>query len=220
MAFTGISFAVLVAALLGYFSFKLRKNRLMIRKLQEAGLVRCSKRFPFLLAHNKCQDMPSKHSFIWGHLQHMGEAQNHFPPASNHDYGAALLARPFTNGLFYIDTWPFSVPLLVITTPTAANALQKYSPALPKPEDVNGPLNILCAGPSMMTMPEDQWRQWRLLFNSSFSITYLTQLAPTVASEISIFCGKLREVVEEGKDIRLEPLASRLTIDVVGCIIL
>lgn len=46
--------------------------------------------------------------------------------------------------------------------------------------------------------------------------SYLTQLAPTVASEVSIFCAKLREVARDGRVIRLEPLASRLTIDVVG----
>ena len=150
----------------------------------------------------------------------MGEAQKPFPPKANHDYGVAAIAKSFNNGLFYMDTWPFSNPLLVVSTPVAANALQKYSSSLVKPGDVSGPLNTLCAGPSMMTMPEDQWRFWRLLFNPSFSITYLTQLAPTVASEVAIFCDKLRDVVKEEKKIKLEPLASRLTIDVVGRIAL
>lgn len=146
----------------------------------------------------------------------MAQAQKAFPATASNDYGVAALAKLFTNGIFIIDTWPFSLPLLVVSTPIAANALQKHSASLLKPGDVNGPLNTLCAGPSMMTMPEDKWRQWRLLFNPSFSITYLTQLAPTVASEVSIFCEKLREVAREGKIIKLEPLASRLTIDVVG----
>lgn len=153
---------------------------------------------------------------MWGHLPQMAEAQKALPAGSNHDYGVAALAKPFTNGVFIIDTWPFSLPLLVISTPTAANALQKYSPSLLKPGDVTGPLDTLSAGSSMMTMPEDQWKHWRLLFNPSFSITYLTQLAPTIANEVSIFCKKLREVAIEGKAIQLEPLASRLTIDVVG----
>ncbi|KAJ4360314.1 uncharacterized protein N0V89_000875 [Didymosphaeria variabile] len=199
MASAPLSVLVLLAALVGYFFFKLRKNRLMIRRLQQAGL-----------------DMPSDHSFIWGHLPQMAHAQKAFPATASHDYGVAALAKPFTNGVFIIDTWPFSLPLLVISTPTAANALQKYSSSLVKPEDVNGPLNTLCAGSSMMTMPEDQWKQWRVLFNPSFSITYLTQLAPTVAGEVSIFCEKLREVAKGGKPTLLEPLASRLTIDVVG----
>ncbi|KAL5378516.1 hypothetical protein DPSP01_009097 [Paraphaeosphaeria sporulosa] len=199
MASTAYSILVLLATLVGYFFFKLRKNRMKIRRLQQAGI-----------------DMPAEHSFVWGHLLQMAEAQKSFPVTASNDYGIATLAKPFTNGIFLIDTWPFSLPLLVISTPTAANALQKYSTSLLKPADVNGPLNTLCAGPSMMTMPEDQWKQWRLLFNPSFSITYLTQLAPTVASEVSIFCEKLRRVAREGKVFRLEPLASRLTIDVVG----
>ncbi|KAF1980383.1 cytochrome P450 [Bimuria novae-zelandiae CBS 107.79] len=160
--------------------------------------------------------MPVNHSFLWGHLQNLGEIQRSFPATAGIGYTVTELAKPFTNGLFYIDTWPFSDPMLVVNTPTAANALQKYSSALLKPDDVNGPLNTLCAGSSMMTMPEDQWKQWRLLFNPSFSITYLTELAPTVANEVSIFCEKLRDIVKKGKRIELEPLASRLTIDVVG----
>jgi cytochrome P450 len=168
------------------------------------------------MAINRCQDMPSDHSFIWGHLPQMAQAQKPFPATATNDYGVAALAKPFTNGLCIIDTWPFSLPLLVISTPTAANALQKYSSSLSKPDDVNSPLNTLCTGSSMMTMPEDQWKQWRVLFNPSFSITYLTQLAPTIASEISILCEKLREIARAGKVIQLEPLASRLTIDVVG----
>jgi cytochrome P450 len=166
------------------------------------------------------QDMPSGHSFLWGHLIHMGDAQKPFPPTASTDYGVVALAKPFTNGLFYIDTWPFSLPLLVVSTPTAANALQKYSPALLKPEDCNTPLDTLCAGSSMMTMPEDSWRQWRALFNPSFSITYLLQLAPLVASEVSTFCEKLREVAREEKTTELETLVSRFTIDVVGQILL
>ncbi|KAL5414553.1 hypothetical protein PMIN04_008957 [Paraphaeosphaeria minitans] len=199
MASTAFSILALVVALVGYFLLELRKNRMKIRRLQQAGI-----------------DMPAEHSFVWGHLPQIGEAQKAFPATANKDYGVAALTKPFTNGIVLIDTWPFSLPLLIISTPTAANALQKSSPSLLKPDDVNGPLNTLCAGPSMMTMPEDQWKQWRLLFNPSFSITYLTQLAPTVASEVSIFCEKLREVARADKVIQLEPLASRLTIDVVG----
>lgn len=171
----------------------------MIRRLQEAGL-----------------DMPTDHSFLWGHLKQMGEAQKPFPPKAEHGYGVADLAKSYTNGLFYMDTWPFSDPLLIVTTPVAANALQKYNHSLTKPGDVTGPLDTLCAGSSMMTMPEDQWKQWRSLFNPSFSSTYLTQLAPTVAAEVSIFCQKLRQVATKGEEIKLDPLASRLTIDVVG----
>lgn len=161
--------------------------------------------------------MPSGHSFLWGHLQHMGEAQKPYPRTATHDYGVVALGKPFTNGLFYIDTWPFSKPLLVVKSPIPAQALQKYSPGLMKPDDVNVPLDTLCAGSSsMMTMKEETWRHWRGLFNPSFSITYLTQLAPTVAGEISIMCDKLRDIAKAGNVIKLEPLASRLTIDVVG----
>lgn len=113
--------------------------------------------------------MPAGHSFLWGHLPQMAEAAKTFPATANHDDGILTLAKPFPNGVFLVDTWPFSLPLLVIGTPIATNALQKYSTSLLKPGDVNGPLNTLSSGPSMMTMPEDQWKQWRLLFNPSFS---------------------------------------------------
>ncbi|KAJ4292034.1 hypothetical protein N0V90_009933 [Kalmusia sp. IMI 367209] len=170
MASIGLSIPALLAVLFGYFLLKLRQNRRKIRDLQKAGL-----------------DMPADHSFIWGHLPLMAEAQKPYPRTATHDYGVAALGKPFTNGLFYIDTWPFSLPLLVVRTPTAANVLQKYSAGLLKPDDVNGPLDTLCAGSSMMTMKEETWKQWRVLFNPSFSITYLTQLAPTVAGEVRIF---------------------------------
>lgn len=161
------------------------------------------------------KDMPP-HGFLLGHLLQAAAATDALPPGIMTDYAVGNMAKSFPDGVFYLDTWPVSPPILVITTPTAANALQKYSPALDKPEDIKGPLNKYCAGPTLMTLDEKSWKTWRAIFNPSFSTSYLLQLAPNIAREIAIFQGILSKKMEDGYVFGLEPLTSRLAVDIMG----
>jgi sterigmatocystin biosynthesis cytochrome P450 monooxygenase len=161
--------------------------------------------------------MPPGHSKLWGHLKFTAAFMNKLAaPSANVDLGIAVnVMRDFPNGVFYADFWPFSIPILCITTPNAAIQLQQYS-TWPRPMDVIKPFDQICAGPSLLTMPEEEWRKWRTMFSPSFAPGYILQLAPMMAREVEVFCELLRERATTGEVAMVDPMLARLALDVVG----
>lgn len=98
--------------------------------------------------------------------------------------------------------------------------MQHHGLLLEHPDDIQGPIDTFTGGPSLQTMNGDQWKIWRDLFNPGFSTAYITQLAPLVAQEAGVFCRLLREKAVEGRPFVLEKLTVRLTLDVIGGVVM
>lgn len=94
--------------------------------------------------------------------------------------------------------------------------MEKHEVDLPHGDDIDKPLDVMCGGRSLVTMSGDVWRQWRKLFNSSFSERNMLEMAAGIAREVEMFCGKLRERAGSGEVFELEQLTADLTMDVIG----
>lgn len=153
-----------------------------------------------------------------GHFLALKGILMHLPTNTTMHTTMHHLSKRFPSGIFYINLWPFSGNLLVITTPSGAAQVQALE--LEKPSILCEPLNTLTGGPSLITMQGPTWKKWRTLFNPGFSAGYMMGLAPLIADEVSIFCDLLRERVRRGEMFQLEDLTLKLTIDVIGSVTL
>ncbi|KAF2107833.1 cytochrome P450 [Lophiotrema nucula] len=159
--------------------------------------------------------MAPDHSFLFGHLKYTAEFQKALPESTAINTGIALLHDKYPNGVWYLDVWPFSQPLMVITSPITATQMQKYSSWI-KPVDINDAFMVLCAGNNTFSMTEQEWKPWRSLFNPSFSASYMLELAPLIAREAEVLCSNIRRKAQSGGLIEMETLFSSLALDVIG----
>lgn len=106
------------------------------------------------------------------------------------------------------------IRLLVVGNSFAASQVE--AAFLDKPTAMCSTLEVINGGPSLMTMHESTWKQWRGLFNPGFAAGYMTGLAPAIADEVAVFCKLLRDLARKGDMFQLEEYTLRLTFDVIS----
>lgn len=136
------------------------------------------------------------------------------------NYSVADMARNFDKEkMFYLDFWPINDPFLIVVNPQAASQLTKSHTA-PKPTSVSAALASLTGGPNLFTMPDDHWKFWRSIFSPSFSAAQMLVQVPAMLSAAKVFHDILCEMTESRSLIRLEEATFRLTLDVIGSVLL
>jgi cytochrome P450 len=129
------------------------------------------------------------------------------------------LARDFedTDGCFYMDVWPFSTPLLVVTSPEmAVQACQEYD--LPKPNVLVPFFAPFAGGPNLFTMNGAEWKRSRGLFNPGFSASVMLECMPHVLEEAEVYVSRLREHARTGDTFSLDSLTCDYMMDVIGAV--
>jgi cytochrome P450 len=122
-------------------------------------------------------------------------------------------------GLFYIDTWPITVPMLIITEPSiAAQVTQK--PSLPRHSLVKEALRNLTGPRSIFDTNGQEWKSLRSLFNPGFASTHLNALVPGIADHVMVFHSKLLAHARKGDVFPVENMVTSLTLDVIGQVVL
>lgn len=120
---------------------------------------------------------------------------------------------------FYLDLWPLSEPLLILTTPAMTSPLtQEFNP--PKPSVIEKALARLTGDPDLFTMSDIPSKKWRAILNPDFSPNYMLQQAPKIVDECRVFCEKMRARARENQMFPLEEDTLRLTLDVMGVVTL
>ena len=153
-------------------------------------------------------------SLVGGHFLALGRVLRKLPPNCTIHVAFLQMAWKFPNGLFYIDLWPYSRPLLIITTPSAALQIQQNG--LSKPPEIYAPLNTLTGGESLLTASDAGWKKWRSLFNPGFSAKHMLELVPLMVEEIDVFRQILQERARASEFFQLEEMTLRLTLDVIS----
>lgn len=160
--------------------------------------------------------MPPHHP-LFGHLLFANSVMSKLPRDLHAQClpGQIRRAVPDVGPVFYLDMWPFSIPLLVVSSPSAAYQLtQEHS--LPKSEGLRNYLRPLTDNNDLVTLEGPLWKQWRNIFNPGFSASNLILLVPQVAKEVATFCEILRERAQAGKLFQLEEATVNLSMDIIG----
>lgn len=118
--------------------------------------------------------------------------------------------------MFYLDTWPFSPPVLVVLSPIGMRQMTQENPLLPKHKGQRHFLRPLSGKHDLVTMEGQMWKTWRTRFNPGFSANHLMTLVPAILEDVSIFYGILQGHAEKGDLFSLEEATLSVTLDVIG----
>ena len=156
---------------------------------------------------------------VLGHLTTLPPLLEKLPIGSQQSDAFTLLSYDFesTNGAFYIDVYPFTNPLLVITSPELAiQACQEFD--LPKPSVLTTFFAPITGGPSLFITNGAEWKRSRALFNPGFSNSVMHEWTPYIVEEAEIFVSLLREHAAKRDTFSLDKLACDYMMDVIGVV--
>jgi hypothetical protein len=107
-----------------------------------------------------------EYSRIAGHLLVLGRLMKTLPKDCTVHAIFVKICHKFPNGLCYIDIWPYSRSLLIVSTPSAALQVQQRS--LPKDVNICAALNKIMGGESLLTAPDTQWKNGAVSSTQAF----------------------------------------------------
>ena len=161
------------------------------------------------------------HSKIFGHLLAANSIQKAFPSNAHGAYLTAKLSKGFpdSDSIFYLDLWPFTSPLMVISSPSACMQVAQQHD-LPKPQTLEDMLAPVTGGRSLLTMNGEEWKHWRNMFNPGFRTANLQEHISDILQEVSVLCETLRYHARKEDLLQMEKLTTCLTMDIGGRVML
>jgi cytochrome P450 len=91
---------------------------------------------------------------------------------------------------------------------------------LPKHPSLNDFLEPLAVAENIVSMSGPVWKKWRGLFNPGFAAGHILTLVPGIVDDSQIFANILAKHAENGDVFLLEEAATRLTVDIIGRVVL
>ena len=158
---------------------------------------------------------------ILGHIPIAAECERHFPPDAHPHVFAQYVRKKYNLGkVFYVDFWPLGPRSLFIADPELSSQYVTTTQSLPKSNLVNDYLHKLLGRNNMVSLEGEQWKTLRSMFNPGFASAHLMTLVPYIVDQSLVFCDILRECAECGALVEMEELATRLTVDIIGKVVL
>lgn len=159
------------------------------------------------------------HSFWFGHLAIVGRVTRKYPANLLSMILPQLLAQEYpdiaSQGLLYIDCWPFAYPMIAAFHPDI-NAQFTQDVNLPKHPTMVTEFMPFTGCRDLLNMSGQEWKRWRAIFNPGFSPKNLTALIPSFLEEIEEFKDWLEAVAGTDEVVPLDTQACALATDVIG----
>lgn len=117
--------------------------------------------------------------------------------------------------LFYLDLWPLSPSMVIVTDPDLALYLtvtrnhEKHSEELRVMDPMIGKGNIVTAEGA-------RWKKMHKMLAPAFAITHVTNMRPMVAENVMEFRAILNKFAEMGESFEAEKYIEHLTFDIIG----
>ena len=164
------------------------------------------------------------HNIIFGHLLYLKKRMDALPPNAHYQYMFADIAHKHfqSEGLFYIDLWPASGMMMIVTSPLVAAQVAQTNTKIcyERAFMLRRFFKPIAGGPNLFDIPENEWRPWRGLFSKGFSTEQVTSLVPHVLRETEVYKETLRELAGKKEMFYLDLVTLRFTMDVIGQTIL
>ena len=164
--------------------------------------------------------MPPHHP-VFGHLLLAKDLLSKIPPDAHPTYLPGLIRQAFPDigHVFYLDMWPFARPLLIVSSPSVVQQFTQERPLRKAPE-LRTWIKPLANNQDLVSLEGQTWKKWRSVYNPGFSASHLIHLVPQIVQEVSVFCDILMERAESGTVFPLEEATVKLTMDVIGRVVL
>ncbi|KAL8934630.1 MAG: hypothetical protein Q9216_005805, partial [Gyalolechia sp. 2 TL-2023] len=164
------------------------------------------------------------HSFFFGHLLYLKGLKDGLPPNAHEQYMFADIAHDHfqDEGMFYVDLWPVSGMMIIVTSPLVATQVAQTNTKLShdRASMLKRFFKPIAGGPNLFDMAEKEWRPWRQIFNKGFNTEQVINLVPHVLEETEVYKESLRTLARKGEMFYLDLVTLRFTIDVIGQTIL
>jgi cytochrome P450 len=158
---------------------------------------------------------------ILGHIPIAAECEAHFPAKTHPHAYAHYIRKKYNLGkVFYVDFWPLGPRNLFIADPEIASQYITTTQSLPKSPLVSDYLHKLLGPNNMVSLEGPKWKALRSMFNPGFASAHLMTLVPYIVDQSLVFCDVLRESAASNTLIEMEELATRLTVDIIGKVVL
>ncbi|KAK3940256.1 cytochrome P450 [Diplogelasinospora grovesii] len=159
------------------------------------------------------------HSYLLGHLPVVAKLTMKYPSDVFGGLVPHLLAKEYPemakHGLFYMDMWPITAPMLSVYHPDMMTQFCQDT-SLPKAELLHYEFQPFTQCRDLLNLEGAEWKKWRSIFNPGFSARNIISLMPAFLEEIHVFTDHLKEAARTGEIIKMEDPAMKLTIDVIG----
>ena len=164
--------------------------------------------------------MPPHHP-VFGHLPLIASIVGSLPQNAAASYLADQIRRryPDLDEAFYLDLWPMGPRILMIISPDMIHQYQQDR-SLPLFSGSREYIDPLVGEHNLLSMEGSMWKQWRSIFNSSFSAGQIMNYIPGIVEEVVVFRDLLRMRAGGGEILQLEKLVMNLSFDVIGKIVL
>lgn len=170
------------------------------------------------------QPCAPNHNFLFGHLLYLKKRIDALPPNAHYQYMFADIARDHfqSEGLYYIDMWPASAMMIIVTSPHVANQVAQTNTKIcyDRAAMLKRFFKPIAGGPNLFDMAEREWRPWRQIFNKGFSTDQTTNLVPHVLRETEVYKERLSDLARKKEMFYLDLVTLRFTMDVIGQTIL
>ena len=160
-------------------------------------------------------------NWLLGNLDIAAHCQEVFPDGMHpHSWIPYMQKRYGMGDIFYMDWSPLGPRWLFITNPEIIGQHITTTQSLHKsPLEANF-LDIFLGPHNMVSVEGATWKNLRTMFNPGFSATHLMTLVPYIVDSSLVFYDVLRQKAETNELIGLEELGTRLTIDIIGKVVL
>merc|ERR1711939_415493 len=195
--------SLLVAISAVTFTYKLYHARSTMRRLARDGMP-----------------MPPHH-WLLGHILIAGKIFMELPPRAHLLPIADQIRRrhPHLDTAFYLDTWPFGPPALIVLSPVlAAQFTQEKS--LPKFGGTRKFLEPLTGKKDLVTLEGHEWRYWRRVLNPGFSAANITNFIPIIIRDVCTYRHILRRRARVGDIFPLELVTLSMSMDIIGRVVM
>ena len=157
---------------------------------------------------------------LLGHIMTMGKLISTLPPDIHPHVLIHYLKEKYNlPDIFYIDTWPFGDQICAITNPEVAYQVTVQH-SLPKHPSIDGAIAPITGHNSLVTINGSEHKRWRGVFNPGFSTSHLMTLVAGIVDDCIVFKDTLAKHAEAQDIFALEEAATRVTVDVIGRVVL
>jgi cytochrome P450 len=156
------------------------------------------------------------HSFLLGNVAAITRAKNSLPPKAHAQLTMLKLQREYDlPGIFYLDLYPLSNPLLIDSDPSVSSQLSQADKFVP-PSALMDSIGLLIGRHSIFTSSGKEWRRLRLMFSSGFSLIHVTTLVPQLVDDMLVFQKLLAARAKTGHVFRMNDMTTYLALDMIG----
>ncbi|TIA28751.1 cytochrome P450 [Aureobasidium pullulans] len=156
------------------------------------------------------------HHPIFGHMKIMAEATRASPRGAA-GQNVLLMVKHLYDlpDLFYLDLWPLFESICITTHPSISSQF-----VLICPEVIGEFMQTISRGDDIVSADGPLWKTWRSAFNPGFSVSHVMTMMPGIVDDVATFARILHEKAVTNELFRMEHLATRLTVDVIGRVVL